>query len=135
MSTETTPDPVDVHVGARLRLRRKLMEISQSDLAGALGLTFQQIQKYERGSNRISASKLYAAAQRLQVPVEWFFEGLDMAPQDAALAEKEAALNQRFQSLMSTPEGVEIAEAFPAIRRGETRRHLAALVRTLAKEE
>jgi transcriptional regulator with XRE-family HTH domain len=135
MNNQATPDPVDVHVGARLRLRRKLMEISQSALADALGLTFQQVQKYERGSNRISASKLYAAAQRLQVPVEWFFEGLDMTPLDPELAQKEAALNQRFQALMSTPEGVEIAEAFPQIRRGEARRHLAALVKALSREE
>lgn len=71
------PDPVDVHVGARLRLRRVLMGLSQAQLADAVGLTFQQIQKYERGSNRISASMLYYFAEVLTVPVGFFFD--DMA--------------------------------------------------------
>jgi hypothetical protein len=67
--------------------------------------------------------------------VAWFFEGLDIAPRDPALAEREAELNRCFQSLMSTNEGAEIAEAFPAIRRGELRREIAALVRALSQED
>ena len=70
------PDPVDVHVGARLRLRRNLIGMSQEQLGKASGLTFQQIQKYERGANRMGASRLYQIAQILNVPVGWFFEDM-----------------------------------------------------------
>ncbi|MFM8678227.1 MAG: helix-turn-helix domain-containing protein [Alphaproteobacteria bacterium] len=70
------PDPVDTHVGLRLRLRRTLIGMSQEQLAAALGITFQQVQKYERGANRISASRLFQASRALGVPVAWFFEEL-----------------------------------------------------------
>ena len=75
--TSETPNPIDVHVGQRVRLRRKQRGLSQGRLADALGLTFQQIQKYERGTNRVSASKLYGIAMVLGVPVGFFYEGLD----------------------------------------------------------
>jgi len=68
--------PVDRHVGQRIRARRKMIGLSQSTLADALGLTFQQVQKYENGANRVSASKLYETARCLDVPVSYFFEGL-----------------------------------------------------------
>ena len=68
------PDPVDIHVGTRLRLRRNLVGMSQEQLAKASGLTFQQIQKYERGVNRMGASRLHQLGRILNVPVEWFFE-------------------------------------------------------------
>jgi transcriptional regulator with XRE-family HTH domain len=71
------PHPVDVYVGGRLRLRRTFLGYSQEKLGQALGLTFQQIQKYERGHNRISSSKLYELSMLLEVPVSFFFEGLD----------------------------------------------------------
>lgn len=71
-----SPDPIDEHVGRRVRLRRKLIGVSQENLADALGLSFQQAQKYERGFNRISASKLLRIAVHLGVPVSYFFEGL-----------------------------------------------------------
>jgi transcriptional regulator with XRE-family HTH domain len=73
----TEPHRVDLHVGALIRARRKALGISQSQLADALGLTFQQVQKYERGSNRVSSSKLYEIAQKLDTPLSAFFEGLD----------------------------------------------------------
>jgi transcriptional regulator with XRE-family HTH domain len=71
-----SPDPVDVHVGRRLRLRRTLLGMSQEQLANAVGVTFQQIQKYERGSNRVSASRLYDISKVLGVPVAFFFEDI-----------------------------------------------------------
>jgi len=71
-----TPNPVDLHVGARIRLRRRMQGVSQEKLADALGLTFQQVQKYERGANRVSASKLYEIAAALKAPVAYFFDGL-----------------------------------------------------------
>ena len=70
------PHPVDVHVGARVRARRTLLGMTQTDLGDAAGLTFQQIQKYERGTNRISASRLFKLCQVLDVPVNFFFEGI-----------------------------------------------------------
>src|SRR5665213_3309630 len=73
---QRSPNPVDLHVGGRIRMRRKVLGVSQEKLAEALGLTFQQVQKYERGSNRVSASKLYEIARFLNSPVSYFFEGL-----------------------------------------------------------
>ena len=70
------PDPTDTHVGARVRMRRLMLDISQTDLAAAVGVTFQQVQKYEKGKNRISASRLQQISSVLQVPISFFFEGL-----------------------------------------------------------
>lgn len=77
MAAKYDPDPIDIHVGAKIRVRRKQLGISQSALAETLGLTFQQVQKYERGSNRVSASMLFKTSQKLESPVSYFFEGLD----------------------------------------------------------
>ncbi|CAA7618279.1 helix-turn-helix domain-containing protein [Magnetospirillum sp. UT-4] len=82
------PDPVDMHVGARLRLRRTLLGMSQTELAKAVGLTFQQVQKYESGANRISASRLYHIAEALDVPVSFFFD--DMPRNSGGLGEDPA---------------------------------------------
>lgn len=92
MTTETQPHPVDLHVGARIRLARKDRGMSQEALADALGLTFQQVQKYERGSNRISASKMFEASKALDLPPAWFFEGVadlshNAGPDDTAVRE------------------------------------------------
>src|SRR5580692_8901907 len=76
LSEDRSPNPVDLHVGARIRMRRRMLGVSQEKLADALGLTFQQVQKYERGANRVSASKLYEIAAALKTPVAYFFEGL-----------------------------------------------------------
>ena len=124
------PSPVDAHVGARIRLRRKLLGLSQQQLAEQLGLTFQQVQKYERGVNRVSASKLYETAQVLQASVTHFFEGLDgEAAVPAAGAEGESAVN----SFLMTTEGLELATLFPRIPRGRMRHQVLELVRTLAE--
>ena len=79
-----SPSPVDVHVGERVRLRRKLLGMTQTDLGDAIGLTFQQVQKYERGVNRISASRLCELSRVLDVPINYFFE--DMPPEVAAIS-------------------------------------------------
>src|ERR1700761_7660569 len=73
------PDPIDIHVGARLRLRRNLIGMSQEQLGKASGLTFQQIQKYEHGTNRMGASRLHQFARLLNIPVSWFFDELPVA--------------------------------------------------------
>jgi transcriptional regulator with XRE-family HTH domain len=89
MTEETRAHPVDLHVGQRIRRARKDRHMSQGDLATALGITFQQVQKYERGANRISASKLYDAARALEVTIPYFFEGL---PEDGVHEAKDRDL-------------------------------------------
>ncbi|EGF92448.1 helix-turn-helix family protein [Asticcacaulis biprosthecium C19] len=127
-TTETGPNKVDLHVGARVRLRRKLLGLSQDGLAARIDLTFQQVQKYERGSNRISASKLYEIAQALQCKVEHFFEGLETVETEAPVQ-----VEQDVNSFLCTPEGIELAGGFPKIRSAKLRRRVLELVNTLAE--
>ncbi len=127
-----SPNPIDVHVGNRLRLRRKFLGKSQTDLANALKLTFQQIQKYERGANRISVSKMYAAALALGVPVTYFFEGYSGGTAGATF--EESKTEQVVNSFLVSGEGIELAEAFPRIRSARQRRKILDLVRSMADE-
>ena len=122
---------VDVHVGGRIRIRRRLIGMSQESLAQALGLTFQQVQKYERGSNRVSASKLYATAKVLDVPVHYFFDGLSdsEAGQDPADDGRERSIHDFLQ----TSAGLELADSFPKLSSALQRRILE-FVRVLANE-
>lgn len=128
-----SPNPIDLHVGGRVRLRRKLVGLSQEQLADALGLTFQQVQKYERGSNRVSASKLYAIARTLGVPIAFFFDGL-ADPMDGDQGDEAQHASERMvMDFLGTPEGLELAKLFPQIRRGPVRRHVLDLVRAMAE--
>jgi transcriptional regulator with XRE-family HTH domain len=127
VSEAAAPHHVDVHVGSRIRLRRKLRGISQQQLAEALGLTFQQVQKYERGANRVSASKLFEAARMLDVPIGYFFEGLGDAPVDAGSAEDDRAVS----TFLMTSEGLELAQLFPQIPGPGLRRRILDLMRAL----
>jgi transcriptional regulator with XRE-family HTH domain len=127
------PDPVDLHVGARMRSRRRMIGMSQEDLARALGLTFQQVQKYERGANRVSASKLYETARRLVVPIGYFFEGLpDPAEGDTTAKDQVAPPHHDF---LLTRDGLELAAAFPRIKSTALRKRVMDLVRTIAAED
>ena len=115
-------------------MRRKVLGVSQEKLAEELGLTFQQVQKYERGANRVSASKLYEIARALSSPVSYFFDGLT----DPSIAGARAAgdgAEQFMHDFLMTPEGLELAAAFPKIRRGRVRRRLLDLVRCMVDEE
>lgn len=127
------PHLVDVHVGARIRERRKQLGLSQQSLAEALGLTFQQVQKYERGANRVSCSKLWEIAQTLQASVSYFFEHLNLAGHNSALGVAEDAAEYQHDFIM-TPEGVELGKAFPRIASRRVRRQVLELVRALADE-
>ncbi len=129
-----TPTAVDLHVGGRVRMRRKMLGLSQESLASTLGLTFQQVQKYERGSNRISASKLYQIAKTLQVPVAFFFDGLDEPTADNAVDEAALNVERKLQTFLMTPDGFELAKAFPKITQGRIRRQVLDLVRTMADD-
>lgn len=125
---------VDSHVGGRVRMRRKLMGIRQDQLAEAIGLTFQQVQKYERGSNRISASKLYDIAEVLNVDMGFFFEGLPDPVGGEAVDEAGQSVDRTVRAFLETPEGLELASIFPQIARGKIRRQILDLVRTMADE-
>jgi len=124
------PNPVDVSVGGRIRLRRRLLKVSQERLAYDLGLTPQQVQKYERARNGVSASRLYQIARSLGAPVAYFFEELADPGRDAE-GQGEATPTEQVHAFLMTPEGVELARLFPRISR-RLRRHLLDLVRDLA---
>jgi len=128
-----SPHPIDIHVGGRIRMLRRSLNLSQGDLAKALGLTFQQIQKYERGGNRVSASKLYAIATALQTDVPYFFEGL--ADPDAAEGREADGDERAVFAFLRTAEGIELATAFPRIGSGQVRRRILDLVRSMVDVE
>ena len=125
------PTDVDRHVGARIRSLRKQLGISQQQLAEQLGLTFQQIQKYERGTNRVSASKLYETAGILRVPVSYFFEGLEELATEAQADTSE----REVRAFLQTDEGVELARTFPRVTRGDLRKRVLELVRGIIDAE
>src|SRR6266436_8900879 len=102
------PHPIDVHVGSRLRLRRTILRISQDKLAAELGLTFQQVQKYERAANRISASRLYQLCRILKVPISFFFEGIEAEGRQFGKAVQAAP----EQDPLRQPDTIELVEAY-----------------------
>lgn len=126
------PSSVDVHVGGRVRTRRRLLGLTQERLAELIDVTFQQVQKYERGTNRISASKLFAIASALDASISYFFEGLDSTGAEPSKAE---AQEQAIQAFLQTQEGLELAQVFPKITRGPLRRRVLELVRAAVEDE
>lgn len=125
--TRRDPNYIDVHVGTRMRMRRQLINMSQERLGELLGITFQQIQKYEKGSNRISASRLFYSAKTLGVPVQFFFDGLPGV--DAESGFNEASKGDEFVATMMTPEGVQLAKAFSDADTATKRKLIAGLAR------
>lgn len=129
-------NPVDVHVGSRVRLRRMLLGMSQEKLGEHLGLTFQQIQKYEKGINRIGASRLYDLSQVLSVPVQFFYEELAVAADGragaAGFAERPA--ESYAVEFLGSREGLELNKAFARISDPKVRRSIVELVRAFAGE-
>ena len=121
---------VDIHVGERVRLRRKALKISQQDLAKHLTITFQQVQKYERGSNRISASKLYEIAQVLQVPVAFFFEGYQG---DAATLPTSGA-DVPVQEFLHSREAIDLGTAYLGITSSAQRQRVLDLMRVMGAD-
>ncbi len=126
------PNPIDTHVGSRVRLRRMLIGMSQEKLGEQMDLTFQQIQKYEKGVNRIGASRLFQLAQILDVPVQFFFEGAPVSEAvngGSVLAMENEAFIYEF---LSSREGLELNRAFVRIGDPKVRRSVIDLVRSLA---
>lgn len=127
-----TPDPIDRHVGSRVRMQRILMKMSQEKLGEALGLTFQQVQKYEKGLNRIGASRLQQISKTLNVPPSFFFEGapaLGAAEGNGGFAESSS---QYVVDFLSTAEGLHLNRAFARIKDPKIRKRVLDLVTTLA---
>jgi transcriptional regulator with XRE-family HTH domain len=124
------PNPIDRHVGLRIRMRRKELGISQERLAESIGLTFQQVQKYERAANRVSASKLWEMSRALATNISYFYEGLG----DGIEAPGSNLPRESMQDFLLTPEGIELAAVFPKIAKGRVRRKILDLVRAMAGE-
>jgi transcriptional regulator with XRE-family HTH domain len=126
------PNPVDKLMGARLRMRRMMKGLSQERLGEAIGVTFQQIQKYEKGLNRISASRLQRLAQVLEAPAGYFLEG---RPSPAGGFAEGGDEGDHVMAFLSSSEGVELNRAFRKIRSASIRRRIVDLVVQLAAEE
>lgn len=134
MASKKTPNPIDIHVGSRVRLRRMMLGMSQEKLGEYLGITFQQIQKYEKGTNRIGASRLQHIATCLKVPVSFFFEDAPGTPDEGA-GFGETKPTSYVVDFLSSSEGLSLNKAFVRIREPKVRKRIVDLVRTLAGEE
>ncbi len=131
------PSPVDIHVGTRVRLRRTLFGMTQTDIGDALGLTFQQVQKYERGTNRISSSRLYELSRLFDVPVEHFFE--DMPPKVAASspAKRRGRAKEPVShdpDLMAKLETMKLVRAYYRIEDADVRQRVYELTKAVAAD-
>jgi transcriptional regulator with XRE-family HTH domain len=130
------PNPTDKHVGARVRMRRMMLSMSQEKLGDALGLTFQQVQKYEKGTNRIGASRLQQISHILQVPVAFFFEG---APSAQVVGRSdgvsEAPSPAYVSDFLATSDGLALTKAFMRIDDSKLRRRIVDLVEQIAARD
>jgi transcriptional regulator with XRE-family HTH domain len=133
MPNNKSSNPVDKHVGSRVRLRRMMLSISQTKLGDALGLTFQQVQKYEKGTNRLSASKLQESANFLQVPVTFFFEGAPSVS-DTSKAKGASPSPAYVTDFLATRDGLALIKAFMRIKDAKLRRCVVNLVERIADQ-
>ncbi|WP_377291290.1 helix-turn-helix domain-containing protein [Rhizobium sp. SG2393] len=128
------PNPIDIHVGSRIRLRRTMLGMSQEKLGEQLGITFQQIQKYEKGTNRVGASRLQNISGILNVPVSFFFED---APGEAGVTQSgfsEASSSNYVVDFLSSSEGLQLNRAFVKIADPKVRRKIVDLVKAIAAD-
>jgi transcriptional regulator with XRE-family HTH domain len=136
MIAKKAPNPTDKHVGSRVRMRRMMLSMSQEKLGDALALTFQQVQKYEKGTNRIGASRLQQISQILQVPVSFFFEG---APAAVTVGHQdglsEAPSPAYVSDFLATPDGLALTKAFMKINDSKLRRRIVDLVEQIASSD
>ncbi|KJF66796.1 MULTISPECIES: helix-turn-helix domain-containing protein [Rhizobium] len=128
------PNPIDIHVGSRIRLRRTMLGMSQEKLGESLGITFQQIQKYEKGTNRVGASRLQNISGILNVPVSFFFEDAPGDQVGGATGMAEASSSNYVVDFLSSAEGLQLNRAFVKIADPKVRRRLVDLVKALAAE-
>jgi transcriptional regulator with XRE-family HTH domain len=133
--TKKSPNLIDRHVGSRVRMRRVLMGMSQEKLGEALGVTFQQVQKYEKGTNRIGASRLQQIAAILQVPIEFFFHDAPRSGPERPPGFGEAEAATYVSDFLSSNEGVELNQAFARVADARVRRRIVDLVKAIADSE
>jgi transcriptional regulator with XRE-family HTH domain len=137
MASQGFPNPIDVHVGSRIRLRRTLLGISQMALAEAIGLTFQQVQKYEKGANRVSSSRLVDMANALDVSVSYFFEEMTAAVQkqtpSALMITKQRPEIDQEEDPLATRETLEFVRAYYKITDPVVRKRVFELTKAIAK--
>ena len=133
MIAKKVPNPIDKHVGSRVRMRRMMLGMSQEKLGDALDLTFQQVQKYEKGTNRIGASRLQHISQILQVPVSFFFEGAPHMPGHFGMGE---AVSPAYVSdFLATSDGLSLTKSFIKIKSSKLRRRIVELVEQMAESQ
>lgn len=136
MMAKKAPNPIDKHVGSRVRMRRMMLGMSQEKLGNALGLTFQQVQKYEKGTNRIGASRLQQISHILQVPVSFFFDGAPAGgttPRAEGMGE--APSPAYVSDFLATSDGLALTKAFMRIADSKLRRRIVDLVEQIASTE
>ena len=134
MENKKKPNPIDIHVGSRIRLRRTMLGMSQEKLGESLGITFQQIQKYEKGTNRVGASRLQNISNILNVPVAFFFEDAPGEMNHGADGMAEAASSNYVVDFLSSAEGLQLNRAFVKITDPKVRRRIVDLVKVLADD-
>jgi len=132
MASKKQPNPIDVHVGSRVRLRRMMLGMSQEKLGESLGITFQQIQKYEKGTNRIGASRIQHISRVLSVPVSFFFDGAPGVSADGPRAIGDAEPPTYLVDFLATTDGIQLNKAFVRIKDAKLRRRVIDLVRAMA---
>lgn len=134
MTQPRSPTDIDAHIGKKLLWRRKEKRMSQTQLGNALGITFQQIQKYEHGSNRISASRLWAVADILNVPISYFYEGVEDRARGVS-SDGSTPTDDPVSAFMSSSYGVKMAMALAKIESMETKAALFKLAEATASDE
>lgn len=134
MAAKKTPNPIDKHVGSRVRMRRMMLSMSQEKLGDALGLTFQQVQKYEKGTNRIGASRLQQISGILSVPVSFFFEGAPHGGGHVA-GMGEAPSPAYVSDFLATSDGLALTKAFMRIKSAKLRRRIVDLVEQISDDK
>ncbi len=133
MAKDKNSHPIDVHVGSRVRLRRTMLGMSQDKLGEALGLTFQQIQKYEKGVNRIGASRLFEISKILNIPLQFLFDDYDADTGISyGFAENNDVDSGAMMDLLNSAEGVQLCKYFSEINDSKVRKRVLELVKSLA---
>jgi transcriptional regulator with XRE-family HTH domain len=133
--TKKTPNPIDKHVGARVRMRRMMIGMSQEKLGEKLGITFQQIQKYEKGTNRVGASRLQQIAHSLSVPPSFFFEGAPVPDSGNSGGFSEPSSPAYVSDFLATSDGLALTKAFMKIKDPKVRRRIVDLVESMVADE
>jgi transcriptional regulator with XRE-family HTH domain len=133
MMAKKSPNPTDKYVGSRVRMRRLMLNMSQEKLGEKLGLTFQQVQKYEKGTNRIGASRLQHIAQILKVPVSFFFEGVTGKQSEDGFSK--APVADYVSDFLASSDGLALTKAFTNIKDSKLRRRVVDLVEEIASDQ